>query len=211
MAGRRLRDISQTLSPTLPVWPGDTPFSAEHVLTHGPQSPVHVSRFHLSTHSGSHGDAPLHYDPYGQAIADVALDAYLGRARVLDLRGCGSCVTPDMVLPALNSPVERLLLRTYQHFPHDRWESDFTSVSAKVIELIAAHGVILIGTDAPSLDPEDSKTMAAHLAAKAAGLRILEGLVLDDVEAGDYELIALPLKLAGLDASPVRAVLRELS
>jgi arylformamidase len=116
-----------------------------------------------------------------------------------------------MVLPALNSPVERLLLRTYQHFPHDRWESDFTSVSAKVIELIAAHGVILIGTDAPSLDPEDSKTMAAHLAAKAAGLRILEGLVLDDVEAGDYELIALPLKLAGLDASPVRAVLRELS
>jgi arylformamidase len=116
-----------------------------------------------------------------------------------------------MVLPALETPVERLLFRTFDHFPHDHWVRDFMSVSPDVIRLIASHDVVLVGTDTPSLDPQDSKSMDAHLAVKAAGLRILEGLVLDDVPAGDYELIALPLKLAGLDASPVRAVLRNLA
>jgi arylformamidase len=115
-----------------------------------------------------------------------------------------------MVRPALESPVERLLLRTYEQFPHDEWTSDFCSISAGVIDLLATHGVVLIGTDAPSIDPQDSERLDAHLAVNAAGLRILEGLVLDDIKPGDYELIALPLKLAGLDASPIRAVLREL-
>lgn len=210
MTGHRIWDISQTLSPALPVWPGDTRFSADFHWMYGPQCPVNVSRFELSTHSGTHSDAPLHYDPEGAPISDVSLDPYIGRARVVDLRGRGSTITPEMVRPALESPVERLILRTYERFPSDEWTSDFSAVSAEVIHLIAAHGVMLIGTDAPSIDPQNSKTLDAHLAVKAAGLRILEGLVLDDITPGDYELIALPLKLAGLDASPVRAVLRSL-
>jgi arylformamidase len=210
MGDRRIWDISQTLSPALPVWPDDTPFSSEFLWTYGPQCPVNVSLFRLSTHSGTHSDAPLHYDPQGQPISDVSLDPYIGRARVVDLRGREGPITPEMICPALSSPVERLLLRTYEQFPRDKWKSDFCSVSAEVIELIAAHGVVLIGTDAPSIDPQDSKTLDTHLAVKAAGLRILEGLILDDIPPGDYELIALPLKLAGLDASPIRAVLREL-
>ena len=83
-------------------------------------------------------------------------------------------------------------------------------MAAATIALLAAHGVVLIGIDSPSLDPQESKTMDAHLAVKAAAMAILEGLVLDDIAAGDYELIALPLKLAGLDAAPVRAILRDL-
>jgi arylformamidase len=211
MTGGRIRDISQTLSHRLPIWPGDTPFSSEKHWSYSTECPVNVSSFRLSTHSGTHSDAPLHYDPHGAAIADVDLTAYLGPARVVDLRGHGRRITPEMVLPALGGiPRQRLLFRTYDHFPRASWDADFTSVSPEVVELIAAHGVILIGTDAPSLDPQNSKTMDAHLAVKETGLRILEGLVLDGIEAGDYELIALPLKLAGLDASPVRAVLRDL-
>lgn len=89
------------------------------------------------------------------------------------------------------------------------WPRHFTAISAQAIAALAAHGVTLVGIASPSLDPENSKTMAAHLAMPAA-MRVLEGLMLDQVAPGDYELIALPLALTGLDASPVRAVLREL-
>jgi arylformamidase len=102
------------------------------------------------------------------------------------------------------------LLRTFDVFPRDGWPEMFTAVSAEAITWLAGAGVRLIGVDAPSLDPETSKTMDAHHAVFAADMRILEGLVLDDAPPGDYELIALPLKLEGLDSSPVRAVLREL-
>jgi arylformamidase len=204
-----LRDISQPLAATLPVWPGDTTFSAQRVWDHD-GGPVAVSRFTMSTHSGAHADAPLHYDPAGAAIDAVDLDAYLGPARVVDARGWGSLITAEQLLPHLDGAPQRILLRTYERFPHQAWDSAFAAISPDVIQLLSQRGAKLIGVDTPSLDPEDSKTMDAHLAVRDAGLRILEGLVLDDVPAGDYELIALPLRLAGLDASPVRAVLRDL-
>jgi arylformamidase len=205
-----LRDITQPLYSGTPMWPGDTPFTATRTWTYGPGCPVNVSRFESSTHAGTHADAPLHYDPDGATIDAVPLEAYVGIARLIDLRGFGPVVTPEMVTPALETPCERVLLRTYTRFPHAAWDAAFTPVTASTIETLAAHGVRLIGIDSPSLDPQDSKTMDAHLAVRAAGMAILEGLVLDDVPAGDYELIALPLKLAGLDAAPVRAVLRDL-
>ena len=205
-----LYDITQTLGPDTPMWPGDTPFGTARTWSYGPGCPVNVSRFEASTHAGTHADAPLHYDPEGASIEAVALLPYVGVARLIDLRGCGPVVTPDMVAPALDTPCARLLVRTYDRFPHHRWEPAFTTVAAATIALLAAKGVVLIGIDSPSLDPQESKSMDAHLAVRAAGMAILEGLVLDDVPAGDYELIALPLKLAGLDAAPVRAILRDL-
>jgi arylformamidase len=211
MAHRKIFDISQPLSPALPVWPGDTAFQAEPVWSHGPESPVSVSRLTMSSHSGAHADAPLHYDPLGPAMADVPLDAYIGRARVMDLAGHRGEITPEDIEPALDGPVERILLRTFERFPSDAWPPDFAVLMAATIERLAAHGVVLVGIDSPSLDPETSKTIDAHRAVRAAGMHILEGLVLDDVPAGDYELIALPLKLVGADASPVRAILRELA
>ncbi len=205
-----IRDISQALRPGLPVWPGDTEFTAAPHWSYGPGHPVNVSAFQLSTHSGTHADAPLHYDPGGAAIGAVSLDAYIGPARVIDARSWGDMITADAVSPHMVGAPERILFRTYEAFPHQRWDGSFTAVHPETIALLAERAIKLVGVDTPSLDPQDSKTMDAHLAVKRAGMRILEGLVLDDVPAGDYELIALPLALTTLDASPVRAILRDL-
>jgi arylformamidase len=194
----------------LPVWPGDTAFTAEARWSHGPGSPVHVSAVTFSTHSGAHADAPLHYDPQGEPIDAVALDAYLGPCLVVDARRCGALIGPDFVAASGPEGTLRVLFRTYERFPHAAWTENFTAVHAAAIDALAARGARLIGLDAPSLDPQQSKTMDAHLAVRRAGMRVLEGLVLDDAPPGAYELIALPLALQGLDASPVRAVLREL-
>jgi arylformamidase len=205
----RLWDISQPLRPELPVWPGDTPFSSEATWTHE-STPVHVSKVTLSTHSGAHADAPRHYDPGGATAEALDLSRYLGACRVVDARAAKGAVRPADVAAALDDPPPRVLLRTFRAFPHDGWVSDFTAISAELIDALADAGVVLIGTDAPSVDPETSKDLPAHNAIRRRGLSILEGLVLDEVPFGDYELIALPLPLTGLDASPVRAVLREL-
>jgi arylformamidase len=207
----RLWDISQTLRPGLPVWPGDTPFSHGRRWSQGADSPVTVSHFETTVHAGSHADAPLHYSPTGSSAAEAPLDAYVGPCRVVDARGQGPSISAAFVERAVSAPPPRVLFRTYDRFPLDAWRRDFTCISAQAIHILTAMGVRLVGLDSPSLDPQDSKTMDAHRAVLAADMRVLEGLVLDDVPPADYELIALPLKLAGLDASPVRAVLRELA
>jgi arylformamidase len=208
----RLWDISQPLRPSLPVWPGDTAFSSRRRWIMEDGSPVNVASFEASTHAGTHADAPLHYDPAGAAADETDLSFYLGPCRVVDARACGQTITCAFIadLAGLAAPPPRVLFRTYEIFPHQAWRSDFTAVAPDAIAWLAERGVRLIGVDAPSLDPEDSKTMDAHRAVLAADMRILEGLVLDEVPPGDYELLALPLNLAGLDSSPVRAVLREL-
>jgi arylformamidase len=208
---RRLWDISQPLRPELPVWPGDTPFQSSPKWTLGPGSPVNVAAFTASTHSGAHADAPLHYDPAGASIDAVALDPYLGPCLLVDARACGALIEPDFVEANVPPGAERVLFRTYQRFPRDAWTSVFTAVHPAAITALAERGVRLIGLDSPSLDPQNSKTMDAHLAILHTDMRVLEGLVLDEPPPGEYELIALPLRLAGLDASPVRAVLRELT
>jgi arylformamidase len=204
----KIWDISQTLHPGLPVWPGDTAFAFARSWRMEDGSPVNVGRMTMSTHSGTHGDAPLHYAADAADIANVGLEPYLGECLVVDVRRAeGAVEIAD--LPPLEG-VYRVLLRTFDTFPHDQWDSGFTAIAPETIRWLAAQGVQLIGTDAPSVDPQDSKTMAAHRAVLAADMRILEGLVLDDVPPGRYELIALPLKIAGGDAGLCRAILREL-
>ena len=171
-------------------------------------SPVNVGRMTMSTHSGTHGDAPLHYAADGMDAAGMALDPYIGECLVVDARGAGSKVQVGD-LPHLDS-ADRVLFRTYERFPHNAWQSDFTAIDDGVIHWLAEQGVKLVGTDAPSVDPQESKTMDAHKAVLKHDMRILEGLVLDDVPEGRYELIALPLKIAGGDAGLCRAILREL-
>lgn len=211
---RRIWDISQTLRPTneqggLPVWPGDTAFAFERTWKMEDGSPVNVGRMTMSTHSGTHGDAPLHYSETAPDIASVELDPYIGECLVVDATGVsgGSISVGD--LPHLGS-VDRVLFRTFERFPHGQWDSTFTAIDAETVEWLALQGVKLVGTDAPSVDPQESKTMDAHKAVLEHDMRILEGLVLDDVPEGRYELIALPLKIAGGDAGLCRAILREL-
>ncbi|MCE4540838.1 MULTISPECIES: arylformamidase [unclassified Caballeronia] len=206
-----LLDISPSIDTATPVWPGDTTVGIERVWRMEAGSPVNVARLTLSPHTGAHADAPLHYDEHGAPIGEVALETYIGACRVVHCIGASPLVTPAHIAAQLAGIPARILLRTYTNAPLDAWDSAFTAVAPETIDLLAEKGVKLIGIDTPSLDPQDSKTMDAHKRIRAHGMAILEGLVLDAVAPGDYELIALPLKFSTLDASPVRAVLRPLS
>lgn len=212
---RALWDISPPLSPATPVWPGDTPFQQQSAWQMDEHCPVNVGRITLSPHTGAHADAPLHYAADGAPIGEVDLDPYLGPCRVIHCIGAAPLVRPEQVAGALvGAPAgvpPRVLLRTYRSAPLSQWDPDFCAVAPETIALLAEHGVRLIGIDTPSLDPQQSKTMDAHRMVRKHRMAILEGLVLDAVAPGDYELIALPLRFAGLDASPVRAVLRSLA
>ena len=206
----RLWDISPPVSAATPVFPGDTAYSQRWTWAIGPDCPVNVSEIALSPHTGAHTDAPLHYDPQGAAIGAVDLDAYIGPCRVIHAIGVGALVQPDHVAGALDGIPPRVLLRTYAQAPVGRWDAEFTAIAPQTLELLHDNGVRLIGIDTPSLDPEQSTTLDSHQVVRRHAMAILEGIVLDGVAAGDYELIALPLKLTQADASPVRAVLREL-
>jgi arylformamidase len=205
-----LYDISPSVAPGFPVFPGDTPFAFRWTWKLGPGCPVNVSEIKMSPHTGAHTDAPLHYDDAGRSIGEVPLDRYLGPCRVIHAIGTGSLVEPRHVAHRLRGAPPRVLVRTYERAPVDAWDPAFAAFAPATIDLLDAHGVQLVGIDTPSLDPETSKTLASHQRVRAHGMAVLEGLVLDAVPEGDYELIALPLKWKGLDASPVRAVLRAL-
>ena len=206
----RLWDISQPIRQGTPTWPGDTRYDAERTWAIGPDCPVNVSRITLSTHTGAHADAPFHYDPSGRTAEAMDIGRYLGPCRLIDVRHAKGSVTEADIAGSLVDLPPRVLLRTFERFPTDEWVSDFTVISPELVDVLADLGVILIGLDSPSVDPEDSKGLLAHNAIRRRDMSILEGLVLDEPPPGDYELIALPLPLVGLDASPVRAVLREL-
>lgn len=203
-------DISQGLSPGMAGFPGDAAYDESWTFRLGPFCPVNVSRVSLSVHCGTHADAPLHYDRDGATAGEVALEPYLGPCRVVDARGTGPLCLPGEIATALDNAPPRILLRLVDACDAKVWPSGFRALSAATIELLASRGVMLVGIDTPSVDPETSKALEAHHACRRAGMRILENLVLAHVAPGDYELIALPLKFENLDASPVRAVLRRL-
>jgi arylformamidase len=209
-AGRRLYDISQPLRPDLPVWPGDTPFGLERTWFLEGECPVNVSRLTLSTHSGAHADAPLHFDPAGTAIDAVDLVPYLGPAQLLSVTEGPERIAAEEVLPRLEPGTRRVLLRTFEAFPHDAWPTHFRTPAPDLVEALGAAGVRLLGIDGPSLDPQDAKDLVSHQALGRWRMAVLEGLAFDGVPDGRYELIAPPLRLSGADASPVRALLRDL-
>jgi len=206
---KRLWDISPPVAPGSPVFPGDTPYSQEWSATLAPDCPVNVSRITMSPHVGAHADAPLHYDPQGATIGAVDLSPYLGPCRVIHAIGKGPLVRWEHLQHAARNLPARVLVRTYEHMPVDRWDAQLAAYAPETIETLAGLGVKLVGIDTASIDPAQSKSLDSHQVIRRLGLRVLENLVLDDVPEGDYELIALPLKLMAADASPVRAVLRE--
>jgi arylformamidase len=208
---RRLWDISPPVSDTAPVFPGDTRYAQQWVSRIAPGNPVNVSAVTLSPHIGAHADAPLHYDDAGVPIGAVPLAPYLGRCRVIHAIGATPVVQHEHVAHALNSTLPaRVLLRTYERMPQTTFDDALAGIAPALIDELADRGVMLVGIDTASIDPAASKTLDAHQVIRRRGLRVLENLVLDDVPEGDYELIALPLKLTTADASPVRAVLRSL-
>lgn len=206
---KRLWDISPPVGPGSPVFPGDAPFQLQWGWTLGPECPVNVSTLTLSPHTGAHADAPLHYAADGAAVGALDLVPYLGTCRVIHAIDCGPLIEWRHVQHALRGLPPRVLVRTYRRAPTG-WDPALAGYAPEVVEGLADAGVKLIGIDTASIDPADSKALASHQVIRRRDLRVLENLVLDEIEEGDYELIALPLKLSTADASPVRAVLREL-
>jgi len=206
---KRLWDISPELGPSTPPFPGDQPYEQRWTARIGPGCPVNLSALTLSPHLGAHADAPLHYADDAPAIGAVPLEPYLGPCRVIRAIGCRSLVRPEHLAHALDGLPPRVLVRTCERAP-TAWSEDFAAYAPETIELLAARGVKLVGIDSQSVDPATSKTLDSHQLLLRHDLRVLENLVLDEVPEGDYELIALPLKLAFACASPVRAILREL-
>ena len=204
-----LYDISPTVRPETPVWPGDTPFSARPAASLAAGDPASVATVTTTLHLGAHVDAPCHVAAGGTAIDALPLEPFLGACRVVKVPA------PPLVEPRHLAGIDlaapgRLLLRTESVRDRRVFPERFTALSPELAALLAERGVLLVGLDTPSVDPFGSTELPAHHALVRGGVAILEGLVLDGVPEGVYELIALPLKLAGMDASPVRAVLRSL-
>ena len=205
-----LYDLSPLISPTLAVWPGDTPPTREVLLDLARGDSVTLSTLRTTVHLGSHADAPSHYGLGAPDMADCALDRFIGPCEVIRVpAGPREQVTAAMLPATVRAP--RVLLATGSHPDRRVLNGDFASLAPGAVDHLHHAGVILVGTDAPSVDPLDSKDLPAHHRFLAHGMYILEGLVLDGVPPGLYELIALPLRLVGFEASPVRAVLRQLS
>ena len=202
-------DISPPVSARSPVFPGDTAYAQQWVARIAPGCPVNVSAVTLSPHVGAHADAPLHYADEAKAIGELALAPYLGRCRVIHAIGCGPLVGVQHLRHAEPGLPPRVLVRTCEVAPVS-WTDHFSAFAPETVDWLASLGVVLIGIDTASVDPASSKTLPSHQQLRRLDLRVLENLVLDDVPEGDYELIALPLKWVDADASPVRAILREL-
>jgi arylformamidase len=205
----KLIDISRRLEKGVPTWPGDTTFAYEVSWSKEQSGSVNVGKLTMSIHTGTHIDAPFHFDNDGRRTIDLPLEVYIGLARVIDLSGKPSIGREDL-LPYDLEGVSRLLIRTGSWSDPDQFPEEICYLRPDLAPFLAERGIKLIGVDVPSVDPLDSKELSAHHGLHVHDIYILEGIQLDHVEPGDYELIALPLPLAEADGSPVRAILRTL-
>jgi arylformamidase len=206
---KKVIDISPLISKSIAVFPGDTTFQEEFLmdLNHGDN--LTLSKITTTVHLGAHTDAPNHYGKNGESIDKRDLNIYLGPAQVIevDCKKNTRIRIADLNNKEIKAP--RILFKT-KSFPNPNlWNDDFASLSSELVHYLAQKKVILVGIDTPSIDLASDKKLESHNAVFQHDMAILEGIVLDHVHEGIYYLIALPLKIAGADASPVRAVLLE--
>ncbi|WML57513.1 arylformamidase [Neobacillus sp. PS2-9] len=204
----RIYDISRKLENGMPVWPGDTSFQYEVSWPMEESGSVNVGRLELSTHTGTHVDAPFHFDNHGKRIIELDLQLYIGPARVVDMVGKDS-IGPADVKDINLEGVTRIIFKTLAWKNSDLFPEKIPHIEPELALYLAEKEIRLIGLDVPSVDPIDSKELLAHHSLNQHGIHILESLLLDEIEPGDYELIALPLPLVEGDGSPVRAILRK--
>ncbi|HEX7879196.1 MAG TPA: cyclase family protein [Candidatus Eisenbacteria bacterium] len=203
-------DITLPVDAKTAVWPGDHAYTIDWTMRKATGATVNVTKLTLSPHTGTHADAFFHCSDEGPGMGEMSLDPYLGKARVLDAPGDGPIDVER--LEKLNwKGATRLLFKTRRSRVSDPYAIPFAHLLPAAVDELGKAGVILVGLDTPSMDEFHSKTIGAHHALMRHGIANLENLDLTEVPAGDYELIALPLKLMGVDGSPVRAVLRTVS
>jgi arylformamidase len=205
----RVIDISVMLSPDTPVWPGDTPFSCLWSWSMTEGSSVNVSAITMSPHAGTHADTPLHVTNGGAGSEALSLDAFRGPAVVVDVTDLDREIDiTEIDQRAQGAVLTRLLLKTGRSIADDTFPDSWPRLSVACAQELVRRGVVLFGMDCPSADDRDSKTLEVHHALLDHGVCVLENLDLRRADAGEYVLDALPMKVAGLDAAPVRAVLR---
>jgi arylformamidase len=205
-------DISRMIQPGMAVWPGDTPYQLKQQLRIADGETVNLTTIHMSAHTASHVDAPLHYVDSGHSIDALDLSILWGRAQVVSVVKNGGPIYPDDLVDYDLSLARRILIRSNaSSLDPSVFPPQFVYPSPELADQLGEQGIILFGTDAPSVDAEDSKSLSGHLALDRNGIKILEWLNLSDVPDGLYELAALPLKIYGGDGSPVRAALRTIS
>lgn len=201
-------DISQPLDNRIVVWPGDTPFSYKVTWSKEESGSVNVGQITMSTHTGTHIDAPFHFDNDGKRVIELDVNLYIGRARVIHLPKPSSIGIKELSGVELEG-VTRLLIRTEAWTDRSVFPAAIPEIEPELASYLGNKGIRLLGLDLPSVDPIDSKELSAHHELTRHGIHILEGLVLDHIDSGDYELAALPLSLVEADGSPVRAVVRR--
>jgi arylformamidase len=208
-----LKDISVTLNPDTPEWPGDTPFSCGWASLIAAGASVNVSSYTSSPHVGTHADAPLHVREGWSGSHELSLDAFYGPAIVVDVANLNITKEIEMedLEKILSLPfVERLLLRTGRTIASGAFPEDWPTLSEACVRTLLGRGLRLLGVDSPSVDTRDSKNLPVHHMLFSANAVILENLDLRRVSPSMYELMAFPLKLMAMDAAPVRAVLRQI-
>ena len=204
-----LIDISPLISPRLAVWPGDRPYSRQIAMDIAAGDNLTLSSVTTTLHLGAHADAPSHYAPGAPGIAARPLERYFGPCQVLrPATAAGQRVLPEHIREPITAP--RVLFRTDSFPDPERWSADFSSLSPALIAWLHDRGAQLVGIDTPSIDPQDDELLESHRAVAERDMAVLEGLILGHVPPGRYRLIALPLRLDGADASPVRAALEPL-
>lgn len=202
-------DVSQPLHNNIPVWPGDTPFSFQVSWSKEESGSVNVGQLTMSAHTGTHIDAPFHFDNEGKRVIDLDINLYIGPAKVIHLTD-RDCIRVEDLRAHHLSNVTRLLIYTGAWKNRSVFPESIPHIEPEVASYLAEKGVKLLGLDLPSVDKLDSKELPAHHELTRHGVHILEGLVLDEIAPGNYELAALPLPLSEADGSPVRAVLRKI-
>lgn len=202
-------DISQRLDKEVATWPGDTPFTYKVNWSKEESGSVNVGQITMSIHTGTHIDAPFHFDNEGKRVIELDINLYIGPARVIHVPNKTSIGVDDFRHANLEG-VTRLLIRTGAWEDRTVFPESIPHLEPEAAAYLSERGVRLIGLDLPSVDPLDSKELSAHHELTRCDLHILEGIVLDDIAEGDYELAALPLPLVEADGSPVRAVLKKI-
>lgn len=199
-------DISPLVSDRIGVFPGDVPYRRTPSLSIAGGANIDLSSVHSTVHVGAHADAPSHYVAAGQHIAARPLELYYGPCQVIDAPTARNLrLLPQHFAGAIDAP--RVLFKTRTFPDPNAFNEDFASLSPELVDWLHARGVRLVGIDTPSIDPCHDPVLESHQAVARHDMAILEGLVLAHVPAGVYTLVALPLRLEGADASPVRAIL----
>lgn len=188
------------------MFPGDTPFQRSVAMDFKRGDHLELSSIQTTLHIGAHADAPSHYSSHGKSIEECPLETYFGLCQVIDLSSHNGEITIEKLLP-IEIITTRILFKTQSFQNIHRWQTEFSYLSKELVEFLATKKVKLIGIDTPSMDHSQSQTLETHQAFYRHQIAILEGLILDQIQAGIYGLAALPLKIKGGEASPVRAVL----